>query len=156
MLQRLRRLLLGIILIVAASAVLVLTDKSGSRTAQNAARSAKSTRIAIIQLTNIAAFETGKAGLLAYLESVGYSAPNGCVIETFNASGDMATLAQICAQVGSSTHYDLVISLGTACTQSFVRTNTRCIPIFTPSVPQAFVIAAAALLARFQPWPVLW
>ena len=128
MLQRLRRLLLGIILIVAASAVLVLTDKSGSRTAQNAARSAKSTRIAIIQLTNIAAFETGKAGLLAYLASVGYSAPNGCVIETFNASGDMATLAQICAQVGSSTHYDLVISLGTACTQSFVRTNTRCIP----------------------------
>lgn len=128
MLQRLRRLALGIALIAAASAVLVLTDQSGGRRREPSA-AVRSARIAIIQFTNIAAFEVGAAGTIEHLKRAGYSKELGSTIDIFNPSGDMATLSQMCAQIATANPaYDLVISLGTAATQSYVRANTRGTP----------------------------
>jgi ABC-type uncharacterized transport system substrate-binding protein len=132
MIARLRRLILGLVLIVLASAVLVLTDRSGSRSPaagagdQGAARPA---RIAILQFSNIAAFEQGREGLLEHLRSVGYNEANGTTFEIFNPSADIATLAQMCTQIATSPdRYDLVVSLGTATTQAFARVNQRASP----------------------------
>lgn len=130
MLQRARRLILGIGLILIASAVLVLTDRSGGRgAAGGAAAGPKAVRIAVVQFSNIAAFEGGKAGLLEYLRSVGYSETNGTSFDVFNPAADMATLAQMCTQIATSAQgYDLVVTLGTATTQSFIRANARGTP----------------------------
>ena len=130
MLQRARRLILGIGLILIASAVLVLTDRSGGRGAAGGAGAGpKAVRIAILQFSNIAAFEGGKAGLLEHLRSVGYSESNGTTFEIFNPAADMATLAQMCTQIATSAQgYDLVVTLGTATTQSFIRANARGTP----------------------------
>jgi ABC-type uncharacterized transport system substrate-binding protein len=129
MFSRLRRLILGAVLILLASAVLVLTDRSGSRmsAAQGADPAApRAARIAILQFSNIAAFEGGKAGLLEHLRSVGYTEASGTTFEIFNPSADVATLAQMCAQIASAADpYDLVVSLGTATTQAFARANQR-------------------------------
>ncbi|MCE2881486.1 MAG: ABC transporter substrate-binding protein, partial [Planctomycetaceae bacterium] len=86
-------------------------------------------RIAIIKYASIAAFETGAAGCLEHLESVGYTKDAGTVVDIFNAEGDQATLAQICAQVASAPEpYDCVVGLGTAATQAYLRANKRGAP----------------------------
>ena len=56
---------------------------------------------AVATPASIAAFETGAAGCVEYLESVGYTKDAGAIFDIFNAEGDQATLAQICAQVAS-------------------------------------------------------
>ncbi len=142
MLNRLRRLLPGIALIVAASAALVLTDRSGSRnaatpTGPGTVTASKHARIAVIQYANIAAFEMAKKGLLRHLASIGYSQEAGSTIDVFNAEGDNGTLSQVCTQVATSAMpYDLAISLGTAATQSFNRANKR-------ALTQAFGLVAS-------------
>lgn len=127
--KRLRSLLPGLLLIVAACTVLILTDRSRMRDGQADVRGPRPVRVAVIQFTNIAAFEIGRSALIAHLASVGYSTENGCTFDAYNPAGDMATLAQMCTQVvTASPRYDLVVTLGTATTQAFARTNTRGIP----------------------------
>ncbi len=128
MLSSLRRLLPGVLLIAAASAVLLLTDRSSPRNEMQQ-REGSARRIAIIQYASIEAFEAGKRGLLRHLAEVGYSRASGCTIDEFNAEGDQGTLAQISAQATRSAEpYDLVITLGTAATQSFVKSNRADLP----------------------------
>ncbi|MFM7051662.1 MAG: ABC transporter substrate-binding protein, partial [Planctomycetota bacterium] len=135
MLSRVRRLLLGLALIAAASAVLVLSDRSGSRNAGGSAAAGGAQpaaagaldprkRIAFIRYASIAAFEIGGEGAMKHLEAAGYSRDAGAVYDLFNAEGDQATLAQVCAQVASSPEpYDCIVTLGTAATQAYLRAN---------------------------------
>jgi ABC-type uncharacterized transport system substrate-binding protein len=124
-----RSLLPGILLIAAACTVLILTDRTRARSDRTDAADRRAARIAVIQFTNIAAFERGHDGLVRHLASVGYSKESGTTIDLFNPAGDTATLAQMCTQIGSSSPpYDLVVSLGTATTQAFMRANTRGVP----------------------------
>ncbi|MGA1633026.1 MAG: hypothetical protein ACO4BU_13045, partial [Phycisphaerales bacterium] len=76
MLQSLGRLWLGLVLILAASATLVLTDRSGSGLG-DALRAAKARRIAIIQISSIDAMNAGRDGLLEFLADRGYTAEAG-------------------------------------------------------------------------------
>jgi ABC-type uncharacterized transport system substrate-binding protein len=128
MLQAIARLWLGILLIVAASATLVLTDRSGS-SAGDAFRAPTARRIAVIQISSIDAMNAGRDGLLEFLADRGYTAEAGATIDLFNAEGDVGTLGQISAQVvGVSPPYDLVVTLSTVATQSFLRANKRGVP----------------------------
>jgi ABC-type uncharacterized transport system substrate-binding protein len=128
MLSSLKRILPGLLLIIAASAALVFTDRSG-RTNQAVEARSSARRIAIIQFASIAAFEIGRHGMERYLAEVGYSSALGSTIDNFNAEADLGTLAQICAQVSKSAEpYDLVITLGTATTRSFVNANEDRLP----------------------------
>jgi len=124
-----RSLLSGILLIVAACAVLILTDRSRARSDRTDAPDQHAARIAVVQFTNIAAFEHGYAGTAQYLASVGFSADKGTTIDRFNPAGDVGTLAQMCTQIGTAhPPYDLVITLGTATTQAFMRANSAGTP----------------------------
>ena len=136
MLQAIARLWLGILLIVAASATLVLTDRSGS-SAGDAFRAPTARRIAVIQISSIDAMNAGRDGLLEFLGERGYTAESGATIDRFNAEGDVGTLGQIAAQVvGASPPYDLVVTLSTVATQSFLRANKR-------GLPQVFGLVAS-------------
>ncbi|MFM1889461.1 MAG: hypothetical protein RLZZ565_218 [Planctomycetota bacterium] len=128
MLRSLGRLWLGLVLILAASATLVLTDRSGSGLG-DALRAATARRIAIVQISSIDAMNAGRDGLLEFLADRGYTFEAGATIDRFNAEGDMGTLGQIAAQVaGASPPYDLVVTLSTPATQSFLRANKRNLP----------------------------
>ncbi|MGA1043892.1 MAG: ABC transporter substrate-binding protein [Phycisphaerales bacterium] len=128
MLQSLGRLWLGLVLILAASATLVLTDRSGSGLG-DALRAATARRIAVIQISSIDAMNAGRDGLLEFLADRGYTAEAGATIDLFNAEGDVGTLGQISAQVaGASPPYDLAVTLSTVATQSFLRANKRGVP----------------------------
>ena len=127
MLQALRRLLLGIVLIAAASATLVLTDRSGPSSAAFGAPAPK--RIAVVQISSIKVIVQCRDGLLEHLGGRGYDEGSGTTIDLFNAEGDMGTLAQICAQVATAARpYDLVVTLSTVATQSFMRSNKADVP----------------------------
>lgn len=136
MLRSIGRLWLGLLLIAAASATLVLTDRSGSG-AGDALRSATARRIAIVQISSIDAMNAGRDGVLEFLAERGYTPEAGATIDRFNAEGDMGTLGQISAQVaGASPPYDLVVTLSTPATQSFLRANKR-------GLPQVFGLVAS-------------
>jgi ABC-type uncharacterized transport system substrate-binding protein len=145
MLATARRLLLGILLIAAASAVLVLTDRSRVRPA---AGGTEPRRIAIVQISSIDAMSTARDALVERLEAAGYTAAAGTVIERFNAEGDMGTLGQMAAQAcGASPPFDVVISLSTPATQAVMRANRT-------GVPQVFGLVASppAIGVPLGPW----
>ena len=122
LMRALRRLLLGIALIAAAAAALVLTDQSRVTGAGEASR-----RIAIIQLSSIKALEDGAQGAARALARAGVSADGGSVTDRFNAEGDIGTLNQIVSEVDSR-GYDLVVTISTPVTQAFMRANRRGVP----------------------------
>ena len=120
--RALRRLLLGIALIAAAAAALVMTDQSRVTGGGDTAR-----RIAIIQLSSIKALEDGAQGAARSLARAGFSVDGGSVIDRFNAEGDIGTLNQIVSEVDSR-GYDLVVTISTPVTQAFMRANRRGVP----------------------------
>ena len=137
MFRAVRRLLLGVFLIAAASAVLVMGDRSGERGGTAATAGAPAPRIAVVQISSIDAMNTGRDGAIERLEAAGYSRASGTRFDLFNAEGDIGTLNQIAAQVCSaSPPYDLVISLSTVGTQAVMRSNKR-------GIPQVFGLVAS-------------
>lgn len=120
--RALRRLLLGIALIVASAAALVLTDQSRTPRGGESGR-----RIAIIQLSSIKALEDGAQGVARALAQAGFTKDGGSAIDRFNAEGDIGTLNQIVSEVDSR-GYDLVVTISTVVTQSFMRANRRGTP----------------------------
>lgn len=117
-----RGLLVGLLLIAAAGAVLVLTDRSGRRTT-----SAESRRVAVIQASSIPAFDLSARGAIAALDAAGYGAAGGSEIRRFNAEADLGTLNQLCTEVANAP-FDLVITIGTTSAQAFMRANKRALP----------------------------
>jgi ABC-type uncharacterized transport system substrate-binding protein len=117
-----RGLLVGLLLIAAAGAVLVLTDRSGRRAA-----SAESRRVAVIQASSIPAFDLSARGAIAALDAAGYGASGGSEVRRFNAEADLGTLNQLCTEV-ANTPFDLVITIGTTSAQAFMRANKRALP----------------------------
>ena len=133
MLHSAKRLILGILLIVAAAAVLVLSDKSNSRQRNDAAgiaaEAARPRRIAVIQISSIDAMNVGRDGMLERLNSAGFGKDAGTTFDFFNAEGDIGTLGQMAAAVCSaSPSYDMVVSLSTVATQAVIRANKRALP----------------------------
>jgi ABC-type uncharacterized transport system substrate-binding protein len=123
-----RRLILGILLIAAASAVLVLSDRSIQRPTGGAldaaAQAARSRRIAVIQISSIDAMNVGRLGVIERLKKAGFSESAGTTFDVFNAEGDVGT--QMAAAVCSaSPPYDLIVSLSTVATQTVLRANKR-------------------------------
>ena len=117
-----RGLLVGLLLIAAAGAVLVLTDRSGRRTTSAASR-----RVAVIQASSIPAFDLSARGAIAALDAAGYGAAGGSEVRRFNAEADLGTLNQLCTEVANAP-FDLVITIGTTSAQAFMRANKQALP----------------------------
>jgi putative ABC transport system substrate-binding protein len=110
-----KRLWLGVTLIVATSAFLLLSD-TGQRVANTTPRAA------ILQFSSMQALDDGADGLLDYLKGHGYDGTHKVILERFNAQNDAATSNAIAKEITSG-KYEFVISISTNCLQAVANAN---------------------------------
>src|SRR5262245_15540595 len=100
----LKRLSLGILLIAAASAVLLATDVKRAGTGGKP-------RIAILEHAATPVFEDNLRGVLDGLSEQGYRDGDTARITFYNAHGEMATGNAIAREITAG-QYDLILSAG--------------------------------------------
>ena len=121
MFYAIKRLALGVLLIAAASTILLLADRE-HRTAGPRAGSRKVQRVALLQHTNNAVLDEGIRGTIDGLASRGFHDGTTIQIERFNAQGDMPTGVAIARQVTAG-GYDLVVTSSTPSMQAVANNN---------------------------------
>jgi ABC-type uncharacterized transport system substrate-binding protein len=127
MLKSALRLSLGVLLILAASAILLLTDKSGQRSSstrsdENASQPARTAAVALFQHVSQPILEEGAQGLIAGLRAAGYSDGSTIRMRRFNAEGDSATANTIARELVQG-QYDLIVTLSTPSLQAVAGAN---------------------------------
>jgi ABC-type uncharacterized transport system substrate-binding protein len=117
--QAIKRLALGAILIVMASAVLLLSDSSRQRSASRAS----SGHVAILQHASQPVMDDGVAGMVEGLAEGGYAEGTNLVLTRFNAEGDLPTANTIAKELVAG-RYDLVLTASTLSLQAVASANT--------------------------------
>jgi putative ABC transport system substrate-binding protein len=117
----LKRLSLGIGLLLAAGSILLFMDlqsrNSGGKKSASSLR-----RIAIIQHASIKAIDDGRSGLLEQLKKRGFTESDKLTFKLFNAEGDIGTANAIAKDVVSGS-YDLLITISTPSLQTVANAN---------------------------------
>ncbi len=133
------KLLLGAVLIMAASAALLLSDVARSRRASSGvSQIAKRWKVYLIQFNNVVDVQESEEGVLAGLRSSGLVEGNDYEAKVLNAQGDMATVS---ALVDSAVNQqaDMLITFSTPTLQAAIRR--------APSLPIVFTYVASAVAA---------
>lgn len=152
MIKSFLRLSLGLVMILAVSAVLLLTDKPRPRvdaTSANPTSAATVRSVAILQHVSQATLDEGARGVIAGLAASGYRDGETMRLRRFNAEGDAATANTIARElVGGD--YDLIVTLSTPSLQAVAGANRDA------KVPHAFglvsdPVAAGVGIARDDP-----
>jgi putative ABC transport system substrate-binding protein len=125
MIADLKKLTLGLALIVAAVGVLLYSDLD-SRHVQ-AHRKSRTVRVAVVQQISIPALDDGLAGALDALKSRGYLDGSRMALREYNAQGDISTANAIAKEVTSS-NFDLILSLSTVSLQTIANANRFATP----------------------------
>lgn len=123
-----RRLVLGLALIVAASALLLLADLRSRVTPASAAataptgKSAAPKRIALLQHASQLVLDQGREGLFTGLAERGWEKDRNFTLKYYNPEGDMA-VAQAIAKEMASGGYDLLVTISTVSLQAVANAN---------------------------------
>ena len=118
-----RRLSMGLAIIAATAAVLLLSDLGSRKTAQPAAAAASAVpRVALVQHASIEALDDGVIGILDALSERGFEEGAGLEIVRYNAQGDIATSNAIAKEVTSG-DLDMIISVSTLSLQTVANAN---------------------------------
>jgi ABC-type uncharacterized transport system substrate-binding protein len=120
-----RSLALGLALIAATSALLLLSDlRSRVKPAVTESVSApvRKMRVAILQHTSIKNLDDGRDGALAGMAEQGWREGENLEIQRFNAEGDMA-VAQTIAKAMVGGQYDLLLTITTTSLQAVANAN---------------------------------
>jgi putative ABC transport system substrate-binding protein len=117
MLFALKRLSLGLTLIAAASALLLVLDLH-----RRAGGAQRLPQIAILQHASVPVLDDSIRGMLAGLEAKGYCDGVTAVITRYNAEGDAATAAAIAREITDG-HFDLVLTSSTPSLQAVANAN---------------------------------
>src|SRR5262245_9583227 len=117
MLYAVKRLALGLLLIAAASTLLLVADRENRKAPRRHVP-----RVAILQHVDSALLDDGLRGTIDGLASRGYRDGSGVTLERFNAQGDMPTGIAIARQLTSG-GYDLVITSSTPSMQAVANNN---------------------------------
>ena len=157
MIKSVIRLSLGLFLILAASAVLLLTDRGNSRNATTTrastgggASTTKVRTVALFQHVSQPTIEEGAKGAIAGLASLGYDEAGGTLrLKRFNAEGDAATSNTIARELVGG-EFDLIVTLSTPSLQAVANANRD------QKVPHVFgmvsdPVAAGIGIARDDP-----
>jgi putative ABC transport system substrate-binding protein len=111
-----KRLSLGVSLIVMTSAVLLVSDRD------NRASSARRPRVALVSYASTMIFDEGERGLIDALTEAGYGAGNRIELARYNAETDLATVNTIAREV-IGRGFDVVVTLGTPALQAVANAN---------------------------------
>ena len=124
-----RRLSVGLLLIVAASAILLFSDPKWRRQWDPGERPRE---VALINYITVPVLEAGEEGLLDGLAEAGFRDGDKIEITRYNAEGDRSTAVLISKEVAGG-DFDLVLTLSTPVLQSFANANrqTRKRHVFT-------------------------
>jgi len=124
----LKRLSLGLVLIAAASAILLLSDRGG----RAQAGSRRVVRVAIVQHASTPVLDAGVQGVIQGLAEQGYRDGETLAITTYNAHGDLATGNAIARQVTTG-EFEMVITSSTPSMQAVANANRdgRVMHVFT-------------------------
>jgi len=117
MLFALKRLSLGLTLIVVASTVLLAMDLH-----RRAGGPERLRQIAILQHASVPVLDDGVRGMIAGLDAKGYRDGVTAVITKYNAEGDAATAAAIAREITDG-HFDLVLTSSTTSLQAVANAN---------------------------------
>lgn len=122
MVHSLRRLLLGIFLIMAAAAVLLLSDL-GSRVKTAAApKSGRTMRVALLQHASQPILDQGREGMITGLKEKGWEQGRNLELKIYNAEGDNA-VSQTIAKEMAGGGYDLLMTISTVSLQAVANAN---------------------------------
>jgi len=119
MLTILRRLALGVFLILAASALLLFSDL-GSRS--NAPAQRKIPRVALLQHASQSVLEDGTRGMLDGLAEAGFQDGSSMQLRRYNAEGD-TTVSNTIARDMVNGDYDLLLTISTVSLQAVANAN---------------------------------
>jgi ABC-type uncharacterized transport system substrate-binding protein len=115
-LRTLKKLALGIVLIGAASAVLLISDLNQRE------RSSDVPRVAILNYATRPVLEDGQNGILDSLRKHGFIDGENIEIKMFNAENDLPTANTIASAIIGG-DFDLAISISTPCLQAMASAN---------------------------------
>ena len=154
MIKSFLRLSLGVVMIVAASAVLLLTDRSSQRVGLRSSDSnptgpQRVFSIALLQHVSQPILDEGVKGVIAGLDAAGYQDGDTIRLRRFNAEGDTATSNTIARELVGG-EYDLIVTLSTPSLQAVAAANRDA------KVPHVFgmvsdPVAAGVGIARDDP-----
>lgn len=124
MLRTLKRLSLGIILIVAAGATLLYSDRNSRHRSKTGLRDVaqREFQVAFVEHASQAVLEEGARGIFDALAERGYADGHRIKLRRYNAEGDLATANSIAKNVVSSGN-DLIISISTLSLQTVANAN---------------------------------
>lgn len=124
LLDGLRRLSVGFVLLIVAAAILLGSDLRSRRGSSSSGKGGVPAvrRIAVVQHASIKALEDGRIGAMEQLQKRGYVEGEKVVIKQFNAEGDIGTANAIAKEVTSG-EYDLIISISTPSLQTVASAN---------------------------------
>lgn len=125
MLPILKKMALGLVLIVASAAILLYSDID-SRHLQAHGKS-RVARVAIVQQISIPALDDGISGALAALKDRGYVDGGRMILRQYNAQGDISTGNAIAREVTSG-DVDLIFSFSTVSLQTIANANRFATP----------------------------
>jgi ABC-type uncharacterized transport system substrate-binding protein len=112
-----RRMGLGVVLIVAASACLLLSDWK-----QRSGHAGRVAQVAIFQFSSVTLLDDGVRGLLDRLRQKGIVEGRDAHFERFNAQDEMATANSIARELVSG-KYDYIFTISTNCLQVVANAN---------------------------------
>jgi putative tryptophan/tyrosine transport system substrate-binding protein len=121
--SNLKKVGLGVFLILGASAVLLYSDL-GSRNGGKSRDSTRLLQVALVQQTSIPTLDEGIAGVLDAMKDRGYVDGGRIALHRFNAEGDIATANAVATEVTSGDN-DLVLTISTISLQTVANANQR-------------------------------
>ncbi|MFM1769565.1 MAG: hypothetical protein RJA22_2094 [Verrucomicrobiota bacterium] len=122
MLETVRRLSLGLLLLALAAGVLLYTDRGSRRSAQKGGTQRGPIRVAVVQHASLDVLEQGAEGILEGLAQRGYADGARLHIRRYNAEGDISTANAIAKEVTSGS-FDLLLSVSTISLQTLANAN---------------------------------
>jgi len=119
----LKKVSLGVFLIMGASGVLLYSDL-GSRSGAKVDGAGRQLNVAVVQQTSIPTLDEGLGGALDALKDRGYVDGGRVALHHYNAEGDIATANAIATEVTSADN-DLVLTISTISLQTVASANKR-------------------------------
>lgn len=135
MVHSLRRLLLGIFLIMAAAAVLLLSDLGSRVKTAVAPQPGRTMRVALLQHASQAILDQGREGMIKGLKEKGWEQGRNLDLKIYNAEGDNA-VSQTIAKEMAGGGYDLLMTISTVSLQAVANANK------TGGTPHVFALVS--------------